>query len=627
MSKKGKHKGKWWQTWWPTRSKDILEKESQKEAVAPEEDVKLKESSPTEKALASFPMELSPGNARDILEKEPQKEAVAPEEDVKLKKSSPPKKAVASSPMKFSIRSARDILEKETHKETVAPEGDVQLKGLSPPKKDVSFSTTKLSLSNARDIPEKETHKETVAPEEDVKLKESSPPANALSPSPMKLSLRNSRDILEREPQKEAVAPEEDVQSKEPDPPAEGPPSPKKKLSFRAVSQELGEQPSQTVGGKPEGGEGKRREKLGFSTVGQELGEQPSQTIGGKPEGGEEKTTGRLSFSTIVGQELEGPSAQRGGGEAEGGKEKASPQERVTRELKDEQKQSEALYQELVSLAREVFEKVKEGHDFEIERVKNAINRLVDELVLGNEYMIRLAICTDEGYIPLASNAVNVTIISIRIGLALHYNKSSLVELGTVSFFRDIGLAQLSHIIEQPRQLKAGEYEEVKKHILYTERFLEGLGISNEVFKQAVLQHHERADGSGYPEHLKGEEIHEYAKIIAIAEVYESLTHNRPVREGLPPHSAMRTILEGGVAFFGHRVARAFIKEFGVYPVGSTVKLNTGEMAKVIAVHRDFPLRPVVQIVADSEGRPITKILNLLEKPQVFIKRPVDDGS
>jgi HD-GYP domain-containing protein (c-di-GMP phosphodiesterase class II) len=339
----------------------------------------------------------------------------------------------------------------------------------------------------------------------------------------------------------------------------------------------------------------------------------------------EEPPKERLRFSTL-GQRIQEQSKQTDAGQKSEAEEKATPQVRVTKELKDEWKEAQTFYHEFVVLAQEVFDKIKEGQHFEIERVRNAIEKLIDNLTLGNESIVRLAAISDESYSQFASNAVNVTVISIKIGVSLHYNKSSLMELGMISFLRDIGLVLLSHIIEQPRKLKTSEYEEVKKHPLYTERFMEGLGIKNDVFKQVVLQHHEREDGSGYPDKLKGEAIHEYAKIIAVAEAYESLTHNRPVRAGLPPHTAMREILEEGVAFFGHRVTKAFIREFGVYPVGSAVELNTGEKARVIAVHKDFPLRPVVQLMADAEGKPMSKILNLLEKPQLFIKRPVEEG-
>jgi HD-GYP domain-containing protein (c-di-GMP phosphodiesterase class II) len=338
----------------------------------------------------------------------------------------------------------------------------------------------------------------------------------------------------------------------------------------------------------------------------------------------DEPSNGGIRFraiTEIAKEEASKKEAEKG----EAGKEEVVPPKEVTKELKEEWQESQAFYREAVTLAQEVFEKVKEGHSFDTGRVRKVVERLVDELTLGNQNLVLLATGTDEGYSQLASNAVNVTIISIMIGLALNYNKSSLMELGMASFFRDVGLVILTHVIEQPRRLKPKEYEEVKKHPLYTERFLEGLGIGDEISRKVVLQHHEREDGSGYPSKLRGNGIHEYAKIIGIAEVYESMTHNRPVRAGMPPHTAMREILEEGRSLFGHRVAKAFVAEFGVYPVGSTVELNTGEIARVVAVHKEFPFRPVVQIVLDSGGRPMAKVLNLLEKPQVFIKRPVEE--
>jgi HD-GYP domain-containing protein (c-di-GMP phosphodiesterase class II) len=376
----------------------------------------------------------------------------------------------------------------------------------------------------------------------------------------LKLSLRASRDILEREKPKEVVS------------------TPVERVKLRGLDTNEATAPVP-------------KERLRFSAIGQIVREDSSKENGSKD-------NGIVEESTVF-------------------------QKQVTRELKEDWKESQAFYHEAVNLAQEVFEEVKEGQPFEVERVKKLVERLIDELILGNQSLVHLSTGPDEGYNQLACNAVHVAIISIKIGLSLNYNKSSLMELGMISFFRDIGLTLLSHLIEQPRRLKGREYEEVQKHPLYTERLLEGLGLRNELFKQVILQHHEREDGSGYPNRLKGGDIHEYAKIIAIAEVYESLTHNRPIRAGLAPHTAMREIVEEGVGFFGHRVTKAFIKEFGVYPVGSTVELNTGETAKVIAVHKDFPLRPVVQVVLDSEAKPTSRVLDLLEKPQVFIKRPI----
>ena len=109
--------------------------------------------------------------------------------------------------------------------------------------------------------------------------------------------------------------------------------------------------------------------------------------------------------------------------------------------------------------------------------------------------------------------------------------------------------------------------------------------------------------GKGYPRGLTGDQMHRFAKMAAVADVYDALTSPRPYKPGFPPHIALRVVFDGKGTDFDNDVVDTFIKSLGIYPVGSFVKLNTSEMGVVVEVNPEDPLRPKVGVIFTKFGK------------------------
>ena len=145
---------------------------------------------------------------------------------------------------------------------------------------------------------------------------------------------------------------------------------------------------------------------------------------------------------------------------------------------------------------------------------------------------------------------------------------------------------------------------------------------------QTILEHHEREQGQGFPQGLQGPAIDPDAKIIALVDTYTALTVPPSSRPRLKPHEAIREIVKTRNDQFPSALVKALLSEISVFPPGTVVRLNTDEVGRVIAVNRNHPLRPKVEILADGKGQrlPAPKMLDLSEAPFLYITGPVGEG-
>jgi HD-GYP domain-containing protein (c-di-GMP phosphodiesterase class II) len=139
--------------------------------------------------------------------------------------------------------------------------------------------------------------------------------------------------------------------------------------------------------------------------------------------------------------------------------------------------------------------------------------------------------------------------------------------------------------------------------------------------------HHERVDGSGYPEGKKGDQINEYARLIAVVDSYEALTHARAYGSKLSPYQAIKIILEDKEKY-DERFIKLLIEQISLYPIGSWVRLSTNEIGRVIHIDKASPLKPTVKIFFDPEGTklPEAKAIDIAKHPSAYIKKAMDDG-
>lgn len=221
---------------------------------------------------------------------------------------------------------------------------------------------------------------------------------------------------------------------------------------------------------------------------------------------------------------------------------------------------------------------------------KSYVLSLLTNLQLQDEYIF--------------THSLNVALYVIILALNKGYGEKKITELCMGALLHDLGLMKIPvEVLHKNGELKAEEREQIQKHPLYGYELIKQEYDLSLLSAHCALQHHEKWDGSGYPYRLKGTEIHQYGRILAIADVFDSLTSYRHYRKAKLPHEAMNLISTLANSHFDPEVVDLFYKSIALYPIGITVKLNTGEMAVVVDNNSHSPSQPIVRVFMDPYGK------------------------
>ncbi len=191
-----------------------------------------------------------------------------------------------------------------------------------------------------------------------------------------------------------------------------------------------------------------------------------------------------------------------------------------------------------------------------------------------------------------AEHPVNVTVLCLLLGRTLGMNAADLYELGLAALLHDIGKDPKPGATPMPRV----QYE---RHVGDSVALAMGMGVSSDVLT-AMAQHHEFADGSGFPLHLIGEDLSAAGKVLCLVNAYDRLCNPEFAQEGQTPHEALSVLYAQYRERFDPAILKAFIRMMGVYPPGSVVQLADGRFAMVVSVNSSRPLKPQV-LVYDAQ--------------------------
>lgn len=233
--------------------------------------------------------------------------------------------------------------------------------------------------------------------------------------------------------------------------------------------------------------------------------------------------------------------------------------------------------------------------------------KIVDELI---EYIATSADINKSLYdIQTNSNktyvhSIDVCVMATFIGHAMKMDSYSVKELGLAAVMHDIGKAQLPKgLLEKEGNLTKEELNEFKEHPYIGANILrKNIRIPGTVVR-AVLQHHERMDGKGYPYGLEGKSISKYARIITISDVYDTIANSRDYKKTFSPNDAYELILAGSGTIFDEEIVKVFRKSFSVYPLGCCVRLSNDVEGYVVRQNENFPDRPVIRVIYDTETK------------------------
>ncbi|QQE73515.1 HD-GYP domain-containing protein [Brevibacillus composti] len=258
---------------------------------------------------------------------------------------------------------------------------------------------------------------------------------------------------------------------------------------------------------------------------------------------------------------------------------------------------------------------------------QQAFGSILDDLMQNKQMVTHLANISTHSP-SLYHHSVNVAVLATAVGMSIGYNRSQLIELGVGAMLHDIGKVQLpAELLQKKERWNEAEMEIAKQHCMLGFNLLRKEHDISLLSAHICLQHHERLDGSGYPQGLKGKNIHEYAQIVGICDIYDSLTSPRPWRKRYMPQDALEYLMGAGGHLFEHRLINAFRSHIAIFPIGSSVVLNTGEVGVVCRVDPDYCHRPTIRIIKDGRGNDvrISYDLDLKENLKLFITGFEDD--
>lgn len=205
------------------------------------------------------------------------------------------------------------------------------------------------------------------------------------------------------------------------------------------------------------------------------------------------------------------------------------------------------------------------------------------------------------------THSLNVTIYACQLAIENKLSEKQIEEVGLGAMLHDLGKLYISkEILNKPGKLTSVEYEEMKLHSELGFSILKNIHEIPLTVAHCAFQHHERIDGTGYPRGLKGNEIHPYAKILSVADVFDAVTSHRVYRPGMLPHKGLELLYSGFGTHFEEKQVQLFKECIAIYPEGLTVKLNDGRTGIVSKYNFHSVGRPEIRIIKDEENQEVT---------------------
>ena len=238
---------------------------------------------------------------------------------------------------------------------------------------------------------------------------------------------------------------------------------------------------------------------------------------------------------------------------------------------------------------------VQGGHSFALSSLEWLAVDLVGSLQRNDELVVEAL--SGRAGAPLITNLINVAILGAKVGIGLGYYGEELQRLAFAGLVHDIGLFAVPHtLITKNGRLTQEERAVIEQHPDFGARVIERCGSDYHWLARVIGQVHERFNGQGYPKRLKGREISEMAQICGVVDVFDALVSERPYRRRFLPHEAVKELLVTERMTFPREILKALVEQLSVYPLGTMVRLTTGDVGFVAKVNSRYPLRPVVRV-------------------------------
>lgn len=291
---------------------------------------------------------------------------------------------------------------------------------------------------------------------------------------------------------------------------------------------------------------------------------------------------------------------------------------RIYREYKlKEKKQAtiEAHYNNCIQDFKQVIWDISCGKGVDMQKVQEVTRSLTSHFDSINDAVVCLnKVHAVDEYVY--THSMNVSLLCSLLGLWLGLDPLKIRLLTYCGLLHDIGKSKVSpKILYKPGPLTAKEFEEIKKHPITGYKLLEkNIAVSRDI-AAGVLMHHEREDGSGYPLGLKSGQIHFFAKIVAVADIYDAMTSNRVYKKRQPPFDVIEMFESEYLTKCDAAIMLTFLKRISSYYIGCRVRLSDQSTGEIIYINANRISKPLVKVggqILDLASNPNLKIIEML---------------
>jgi putative nucleotidyltransferase with HDIG domain len=284
--------------------------------------------------------------------------------------------------------------------------------------------------------------------------------------------------------------------------------------------------------------------------------------------------------------------------------EKLQKQDLLKREEEyyNELSRAKEVHQCTLEAAKKTLHAIRMGRQFFSKEIELAAEKVVSSILRNPDALLSLS--QIKGYDEYTYvHSVNVGVLLTSVANAMQYNKSNLLEIGMGGLLHDIGKMRIpEHILNKAGKYTDDEYAVMKRHPQLGADILRSSRTISDLSRMIVIEHHERFNGKGYPRGITGGQISEVGVMAAVADVYDAMTTDRVYRPAWTPQKALAMIFKECDVDFPRRIVEFFTRHIGIYPVGSFVRLGTGELGIVVRVDKGKILAPDVIVIYSPDG-------------------------
>jgi HD-GYP domain-containing protein (c-di-GMP phosphodiesterase class II) len=268
-------------------------------------------------------------------------------------------------------------------------------------------------------------------------------------------------------------------------------------------------------------------------------------------------------------------------------------------------KNAQDFYIEVLNSVEKIFSRYSRDKHLDLNNITELIKKMITMIKENHDYILRLPDLATNNKDYLITHSVKTSLLALTIGESMKMPNFKLIELGISAMLHEIGMLKLpDNLYNFKRQLSDTEKKALTTHTILGYRLLKEFPLSQDVL-MGVLQHHEKSDGSGYPQQLPASKISDYAKIISVVCAYDAQISKRPHSGPRDGYHTLMEMLKGVGTIYDETALRTLVYSISIFPLGSYVVLENGSIGVVVHTNKTNPKYPLVKLFVDQDKNPL----------------------